>query len=499
MTLLKKIVLVQLLFWLTAGPLMATPAINGDITEQALKLYEKHLYEEAVRLLQPSLVQMEAGKQASAKLALGMIYLGSGTLYRELQNTALVIELDYLTKLSKQRSGARSQHVNYYLGMALLEAGRPIDAGKYLRKFALVAKKEMKPYAEIALGLAYSKQNKIQKAEKVWAQLDAGQLEIKAGLAAAYSLGSSVQNKAVDMADAVSRDMKLQGYKPSSRMLSDLLRAYSQAGAPEKALALLNENEFKDASYVENIGDSKSISFYNVSLLGDISNTHLHLAQMYLEQAALDTKLAGIASYYLADVYLQLGNAEMSLRSSTRFLTQPKLPAQFRGRALVYQASAQSLVGKKNEASQSWLSIADKADGDFALMGAVVQACANSPVDCSRLEKMSLEAIEQGDGKKVFPLSAALGQYYFIKKDYVKAELYMEAGRDKAHKNKIEVNDPLLLVDLAEAYYRNKKFSENLEIYFELGKHYPAVRQIQEAMQGIYSMEQQSAGDVKIF
>jgi hypothetical protein len=52
---------------------------------------------------------------------------------------------------------------------------------------------------------------------------------------------------------------------------------------------------------------------------------------------------------------------------------------------------------------------------------------------------------------------------------------------------------------LAEAYYRNKKFSENLEIYFEIGKQYPVVRQIQEAMQGIYSMEQQSAGEVKIY
>ena len=51
----------------------------------------------------------------------------------------------------------------------------------------------------------------------------------------------------------------------------------------------------------------------------------------------------------------------------------------------------------------------------------------------------------------------------------------MEAGRDKAYKNKIEVNDPVMLVGLAEAYYRNKKFSENLEIYFEIGKQYPVV------------------------
>ena len=46
---------------------------------------------------------------------------------------------------------------------------------------------------------------------------------------------------------------------------------------------------------------------------------------------------------------------------------------------------------------------------------------------------------------------------------------------------------------------RDKKFSETLEIYIEIAKQYPVVRQIQETMQGIYAMEQQSAGEVKIF
>jgi uncharacterized protein HemY len=110
-----------------------------------------------------------------------------------------------------------------------------------------------------------------------------------------------------------------------------------------------------------------------------------------------------------------------------------------------------------------------------------------------------LAAAEKGEGKKYFILNAALGKYYLRQKNYASAVLFMEAGRDKANKNKIEANDPVMLVGLAEAYYRSKKFSENLEIYFEIGKQYPVVRQIQEAMQGIYSMEHQSAGDVKIF
>jgi uncharacterized protein HemY len=165
----------------------------------------------------------------------------------------------------------------------------------------------------------------------------------------------------------------------------------------------------------------------------------------------------------------------------------------------VYQAAAQYRSGKHAEAAAGWQSLADKSAQDPALLAEVIQQCAESGAECVKLEKQALAAVENGEGKKFFPLNAALGKYYLQQKDYHKAVQYMEAGRDKANKNKIEANEPLLLVALAEAYYRSKNFSENLEIYFELGKQYPVVRQIQDAMQGIYSLEHQSAGDVKIF
>ena len=55
-----------------------------------------------------------------------------------------------------------------------------------------------------------------------------------------------------------------------------------------------------------------------------------------------------------------------------------------------------------------------------------------------------------------------------------------------------------MLVSLADAYYQTRKFSEALEIYFEMSKEFPEIRQIQEAVQGVYAVEQKSAGDVKI-
>ena len=115
------------------------------------------------------------------------------------------------------------------------------------------------------------------------------------------------------------------------------------------------------------------------------------------------------------------------------------------------------------------------------------------------MAQRAVAAVETGEGKRFFNLNIALGRYYFGKRDYKSAAVYMEAGRDKGNKNKIEYNDAVMLVDLAETYYRTKKFSEALEIFFEMGKQFPEVRQIQEALQGVYSMEHKSAGDVKIF
>lgn len=485
---------------LLSGILMTAPVWAAeDFTARAIKLYEQHHYEEAARLLRPALAGMDSSKQAAASLALGMIFLRSAALYRELHRTALVIELDYLTQLKKQKTGSASRAVDFYLGQALLEAGKPGEAATYLRRFAdrVGAKSPMQAWAEIELGIVYRRQKKTQQAASTWARQDASDPAIRAALAGAYAETGLQQHKPVEMADAVMHSEKSLRKSPDARMARNVLRAYSQSGATEKALELLDANALKDAAYVEDLGSSKSISFYDSSLLRDMAKTHLGAALLYLEQAKRDTKTGPSASYYLADAYLQQGNAELSLRAAAHFLAQLQIPQHYRDSTRLHQAGAHFMAGRRTEAGVIWQSFAETQDP--ALLAAVMQTCASAGADCAKLEKQALAVAGRGEGKKYFPLNAALGKYYLLKKDYTRALMYMEAGRDKAHKNKIEVNDPAMLAGLAEAYYRNKKFSENLEIYFEIGKQYPVVRQIQEAMQGIYAMEQQSAGEVKIF
>ena len=126
-------------------------------------------------------------------------------------------------------------------------------------------------------------------------------------------------------------------------------------------------------------------------------------------------------------------------------------------------------------------------------------ACGRLKTDCPKVAQRAVAAVETGEGKRFFNLNIALGRYYFGKRDYKSAAIYMEAGRDKGNKNKIEYNDTVMLVDLAETYYRTKKFSEALEIFFEMGKQFPKCARSRKPCRACIPWSTRARGDVKIF
>jgi pentatricopeptide repeat protein len=145
-----------------------------------------------------------------------------------------------------------------------------------------------------------------------------------------------------------------------------------------------------------------------------------------------------------------------------------------------------------------WDDLSRKQPEDPDVLAEILFACGRLRIDCPKTAHQGAAAVEAGEGRTFSNLNIAMGRYYLAKLDSARAVSYLEAGRDKSGKNKIESNDLAMLVGLADAYFRTKKFSEALEIYFEMSKQFPVVRQIQEAMQGVYAMEHKSAGDVKI-
>jgi tetratricopeptide (TPR) repeat protein len=485
--------------WLAVALAVSVPAYSADDpVTAALKLYEKRRYEQAGRLLEGALAGLDAERRAQAQLVLGTIYLRNADLHEVLARTAAAAELDYLDKLLNNSSEGRSRYARLYLAEALLARGNAREAARHFEQVRAdpAIESRYQAIASVGLGSVLWAQRDLQRARSVWARAG-GVEEIALARAAAQGRAQAVDVKSLRrVADDAGNAREL-----SPRARRYLIEIYLAAGAPDKALAVAQAADLGTASYVESFkaakGTAKSISFYDLALLTDLAQLYRELARRALEQAAADARMKPSAEYYLAEALNALGSNDEALAFVQAFLARPQAPAQYRERARARQALIAHRQGRGAEAESAWTAMAE-GSSDPEVLADIVLGCADAQAQCAKVLARAGQVIEAGDARRYRRLSFALGSYYLRKKDYARAIAYMEAGRDKSNKNKLEANDPEMLAGLAEAYYRIKKFSEGLEIFFEMSHEFPVVRQIQEAVQGVYSMEQRSAGDVRI-
>jgi tetratricopeptide (TPR) repeat protein len=489
-------------FFLLSLMLFAAPQVHGadDAVTKAMKLFEKRHYQEAVAALRSDAASIDRSRQGAANLTLGTAYLKNALLHRELFQVAASASQDYLKKLAASQGPARSRFVDFYLGEALVEAGKPAVAAIYLEKFSAGEKGEARyrSAAKVCLGLCYYQNHEVQKAAELWSAIDPSDPEVKAELAAAYSRAGLADKNPAALADESLAAVKRTGKPLSMRMVKNLLAVYARSGLTEKGLDLITRSDLKAYSYRETLGKSKIINFYDLALLGDMATIYGQASISYLEKAAADPKVKDAAEFYLGQSYSLFGSLDQSAKVMASLVSSPQVPQQYKDRVRVWQGATLYQKGRVPDAVGVWDELLRKQPEDPELLAELLFACSRLRAECSQTMKKSAAAVEAGEGKKISALNIAVGTFYLGKMDYARAASYLEAGRDKGNKNKIEANDPAMLVDLAEAYYRTKKFSEALEIYFEMSKHFPEVRQIQEVLQGIYAMEHKSAGDVKI-
>jgi predicted Zn-dependent protease len=472
-----------------------------DVVTRAIKLYEKRHYHQAARLLRAESASIEAGKRGSANLALGMIYFKSAMLHREFYQAAVSASQDYLKKLSTAQRKDRSRFVDLYLGEALVESGKPGAAATHLKRFSQGngVEPRYRAIAKVCLGLGYYQNNEASKGTELWGRIDASDLEVKAELAAAYSKAHLKDKDPSAIAEGIVSEMKRSGNPLSMRMVKNLVALYARgSGGADKGLDLLDRSDLNAFSYREVLGKSKVIHFYDLSLLNDMATLYGRVSIAYLEKAAGDPKVKDAAEFYLGQACALFGSIEQSSKVIASFVATSQMPQPYKDRIQVWQGANLYARNRQTDAMGMWDELVRKQPEDPDLIAEVLLACSWMKVECPKALQKATALVEAGEGKKLSSLNIAIGKYHLSRLDDAKAISYLEAGRDKSNKNKVESNDPAMLVSLADAYYRTKKFSEALEIYFEMSKHFPEVRQIQEAMQGVYAIEHKSAGDVKI-
>jgi len=473
-----------------------------DPLKLGLQLYKKHCYEDAINLIYSYLPSADSGLQGKTYLSLGMICLANAGLYQDLYRAAIAINLDYFTRLLSVKGPSKSRLVNLYLGLTLLEAGELSEAAAFFQKF--LADESVKPQdkdlAKIGLATVFFLQDKPHKAHDLWSTVKQSRPELATALAAAYSrFGLTDKEPLATCKNALDR-LQRAGHTPSIQLITHLIRVYTREGLVDEGFELIKQADLKAFFNEEIPTQNKVIRFYDASLLGNLSMFYAKAALKFLEKAhaSNDKNINGLAQYYLGQGYGLFGHPDQSMRMMNAFLSSNNHPPRLKNKAKVRQAFNHYLVGDE-AAAKDHLSVLLQAEPEPNLIAEMLLSCIRYKFDAPQVVIHASAMTQRGQGKSFSRINFALGKYYLWKKNYPKAVFYMEAARDKSNKNRVEFNDPLMLVNLAEANYRSKHFSESLEIFFEMSKQFPAVRQIQVALQGVYSMEQKSAGDVKIF
>jgi hypothetical protein len=461
-----------------------------DSVKKASQLLDRHYYESAAATLRSAPVGTETVPVTA--LILARAYARNAELYRALQRSSLTIGSMYLQKLAGQAGRDHSQFVALYYGEYLTESGKLREGAAQLRRY--IGQKNNSPiYRDIA-------QASLAVAQKsATPSLQGNDPLARSQLAAILSLSPAHRAEAVAQTDqALAELSKINPVLPV-RAVTNAIGVYARSGQTGKAFALLGTANVGQPSYEETINNHKVVRFYDAALLGNLAELDQAEAERLLQSAKGDARYKSIAAYFLVEIYLnndQFGKAAALLPD---LLAATDLPVAYRDRVAVIQAVLDVRNGKAARGNAAFAALGQKFGQDPALLAEVLNACVHHKAVCPNViaDARTLAAANQGE--KYRSLHFAVGEQYAAEGKIERALLEMETARDKSNKNRIDANDPLLLVRLADLYFAGKSFSESLEIYFEMSKEFPAVRQLQETGQGVYSTEYRSAGDAKIF
>lgn len=462
---------------------------------QAAELLSRHYYQSAVAEL---VTATDSLADMQSLLVMSVALQRSSEVYEIAWGHALAAEREYLRRLQKT-TGKGSHFAMLYLAENRLAAGRADEARRLAGKFlgargvaakyrdmarivnarALLASGDRKTAIGLLQKIA-SRDPEVQ-AELLWARFEAGQ----------------ERKQAAERIDEIARSQRLRPGGLSLRVLNRLLCIYNSSGNFARAWEALRGADIGAAVHRETLADGVQLRFYSSSLSKNIAETYRLAAMRFLSIAQKEGRYAAVAAY-LQDETRALFD-EFADSSSGMSAKPDALPPAYRQRAEILRAALLWRGGDRSAGEQALDGLATEYRSDAGALGGVLQMCYRLRARCRVAREHGQAALSGLEGDSHRLLQSALGLYYLSRNQVEQAMSALEAGRDKSRRNRLDGNDPVHLLELAELYRRQGKYPEHLEIYFELGKEFPAVRNIQEAVQGVYAAEHISAGDVNIF
>ena len=453
--------------------------------EGAQDLFRRNRWEEARAHLRAQWSSIPEANRAAATFLIGRSYVREAEFASAVRQVGVEIGLVYFRELARQGSNRKLALLPAFTGFYELEAG---DNGAAARDLAAVAAlprlaPEWKASARLRRAVALQRTGRAGEAAAALAQTG-----IEARFWRMLVKGTA---DASPMSPATPRERA---------MAAAILFRGNRAGAAEQLVRGLD----LDQPDAEDRSDPKKVLRFHDPLVAAAWE------RICWERAAIALRPQAIASggpeqalaaYYTGLSYFQLG----ALDDAARFLKQASsssLPGPLAASVKVLLAACSWKDRAPTAAELLPLWEATQAQPDTVLVWEELRRTPLAP----RAEPFSgrLDRREQAllQGLPERPSGALVGRWALARLreggDAGTLVSTLAEYRDDSNKNKIDWNDPLLLLALAAANTRNQQYAQSLETLFEVSKSFPGLRWVQWNLQGVYAARQKAGGETRI-
>lgn len=469
---------------------------------------KEHLYEKAIKkyLRELKISQEDPKIIEFTLLNLAQTYFKAGIFYKALFNSSLNAHINYyncrlyLNKaktINLEHKGlvlkkANLDYLLYFRGICYYLSE---EFQKAINDFNKIKSKPLYWSALIRLGACYYKKGLIQKANWCWDTVyknNKNNLEVLSELGYIYAQ-LDISEK---LEEALRYCQKAFEEIKTERIAKCLIWVYFKNNQVNEAIKLLEKINFKNPDLVDKLGEYKDLKqgieieyttkFYDPSILDHKANIYLNQAIKYYKRYLRHNPENEVVNCQIGISQLNSNQLNEAIELFNKLLTSSKRE-NVKLKAKINLGTAYYLKGDKLKAEQLWDDVNKGSDNPLARndLGATY-----AKLGIKLEQAVSLCQVEEAEKPGI--ASWNLGKVYFKKgitqsnTDYLsRAIMYYEKNHVQESGYSIKMNDPLLLLDLATAYYNRHLFRTASEITASLQHHYPEAKQGFDSFQAV--------------
>ncbi|MBN2369279.1 MAG: hypothetical protein JXO72_02210 [Vicinamibacteria bacterium] len=482
----RRVAMLSLWFFVGASASSAEAAVQPGLAE-AQRLFQQNRWSEARSRLRRCFSSLSRNEKSKARFLIGRSFVREAEFYRAVRLLADDVGRDYLKELGDQRPNRGNPYIPLFAGFHALDASDAREAARRLAEAAAPRSRLPKKWQTSA----------------VLRRIAALTLTADAASSRSLAADTTIEGRYwrfVLSGQSTAVEPPARSADRRERLLAACL--LFRAGRSDEAEKAVVKIDF-DAPDVEVKPDpKKTLRFFDPLTLAALERIQWERAAIVLMPLAASTD-----------------GAEAKLGAHYAGLSLFRLGAWDEARALLEKSGAES-PGADLKAVARLLANACRwhqslpSQGELSSLWSASSSHTESVLEWEELRRPGLESREPFASKLGLRLATLLndssirssgatvgrwGLARLRRNDEGESLLsQLSAHRNHSNKNKLEWNDPLLLLALTGANYRSNEYAQALETLFEMAKTLPGLRGLQWNLQGIYAARQKAGGEARI-